>query len=77
MTYLNGVVRIGNERDEKTEDHVDEEADERVQVDAAEQPHQEALLLDLSKRGKHVITVDQRKQAFGNDVQVFKLQGET
>lgn len=77
MTYLDGVVRIGDERDEEAEDQVYEEADEGVQVKATEQPHQGALLLDLSEGSKHVISVDQRKQAFGYYVQVFELQGQT
>lgn len=77
MAYLDGVVRIGDERNEKAEDQVNEEADEGVQVKATEQPHQGALLLDLSEGSKHVVSVDQRKQAFGHYVQVFELQGQT
>lgn len=56
---LNGFVRVCDERDEKAQDHVDEEADERVQVDAAEQPHQVTFLLHFRERGKHVVSIYQ------------------
>lgn len=72
-TYLNGVIRICNKCNKKAENHIYEKADEGIQVQTAEQPHQDALLLDLSKGGKHVITVDQGKQAFSDYVQIFKL----
>lgn len=59
LVVLNGFVRVCDERDEKAQDHVDEEADERVQVDAAEQPHQVTFLLHFRERGKHVVSIYQ------------------
>lgn len=73
MTCLNGVIGVCNQRNEQAEDHVYKKTDEGVQVQTAEQPHQGALLLDLSKGREHVIAVDQRKQTLSNCVQIFKL----
>ena len=61
--YHNGVVGSGDECDEEGQNHVDEEGNEGVKVHLAEDPHQCAALLHLSKRYKHVVSVDQREQA--------------
>lgn len=58
----NCVVGSSDERDEEGQHHVDEEGDEGVKVDLAEDPHQCAALLYLSKGYKHVVPIDQRKQ---------------
>lgn len=60
--YRDGVVCSGDQSDEEGEHHVDEQRDEGVKVDLAEDPHQRAALLHLSKRHKHVVSVDERKQ---------------
>lgn len=59
---LDGVVGVGDDCDEKAEDHVDEERDKGVEVNSAENPHQAALLLHVLKGGIHVVSVDERKQ---------------
>lgn len=69
----NGVVGSGDERDEEGQHHVDEEGDEGVEVDLAEDPHQRATVLHLSERDKHVVPVDQRKQALRHHGQGAKL----
>lgn len=74
MFYLYGVIGVGNECNKKAEDHVYKQTDEGVQIQPTEHPHQCALLLDLSKSCKHIITVDQRKQTLGHRVQIFKLE---
>lgn len=61
--YHNSVVGSGDECNEEGQHHVDEERDEGVEVDLAENPDQRPALLHLSKRYKHVISVDQREQA--------------
>ena len=63
---LDGVVGACDERDEETEHHVDEQADEGVQVELREEPDQAAAaLLRLHGREghEHVIPVDEREQA--------------
>lgn len=71
--YLDALVSICDESYEQAEHHVDEERDERVEVDPAEQPHHSVLLLDLGKRREHVIPVHQREEAFGHSAQTLKL----
>lgn len=72
--YLYGVIRVSNECNKKAEDHVYKQANEGVQIQPTEQPHQCALLLDLSKRCKHIIAVDQREQTLSHCVQILKLE---
>ena len=58
---LDGVIGACDERDEEAEHHVDEQADEGVQVELREEPHQAAAaLLRLHGREghEHVIPVD-------------------
>lgn len=66
---LDGVVGACDECDEETEHHVDEQADEGVQVELREEPDQAAAaLLRLHGREghEHVIPVDEREQALGH-----------
>lgn len=71
--YLDALVSVCDKSYEKAEHHVDEERDERVEVDPAEQPHHCVLLLELCKRREHVVPVHQREEAFGHAAQTFKL----
>lgn len=71
--YLNALICICDESYEKTEHHVDEERDERVEVDPAEEPHHGVLLLELRKRLEHVVPVHQGEEAFGHTAQTLKL----
>ncbi len=71
--YHNGVVGSRDECNEEGQHHVDEEGDKGVEVDLAEDPHQRAAVLHLSKRYKHVVPVDQRKQALWHHGQGAKL----
>lgn len=71
--YLDALVSICDESYEKAEHHVDEEGDERVEVDPAEQPHHDVLLRELSKRREHVVPVHQGEEAFGHAAQTLKL----
>lgn len=72
--YLDGVIGVGDECDEKAEDHVDKEWHEGVEVDSAEHPHQAVLLLHVLKSGKHVVSIDQREQTLWHSVQRPELQ---
>lgn len=69
MKNLDGVVGVSDDRDEKAEDHVDEERHKGIEVDSAEHPHQAALLLHVTEGGKHVVTVDQGEQTLRHRVQ--------
>lgn len=60
--HLDGVIGVGDERDKKAKDHVDEERHKGVEVDPAEDPNQAALLLHVLEGGKHVVSVDQGEQ---------------
>lgn len=71
--YLDALISICDESYEKAEHHVDEERDERVEVDPAEQPHYGVLLLELSKCREHVIPIHQGEEAFGHTAQTLKL----
>lgn len=74
---LDGVVGSRDERDEEAEHHVDEEADEGVEVELGEEPHQAAaalLRLHRRERHEHVIPVDERKQALRHHRQRAELQ---
>lgn len=64
MSHLDGGVGVGDDRDEKAEDHVDKERYKGVEIDPAENPNQAALLLHVFEGGKHVIPVDQGEQTF-------------
>ena len=73
---LDGVVGAGDERDEEAEHHVDEQADEGVQVELGEQPDQAAaalLRLHRRERHEHVIAVDEREEALGHHGQRAEL----
>lgn len=62
MSDLDGVIGASDECNEEAQHHVDEEADEGVQVELGEEPHQAAsTLLGLHgrKRHKHVVAVDE------------------
>lgn len=74
MFYLYGVIGVCDQSNKKAEDHVYKQNNEGIQIQPTEYPHQHALLLDLSKRCKHVIAIDQRKQTLSYCVQVFKLE---
>lgn len=59
---LDGVVGPSDERDEEAKHHVDEEADEGVQVELGEEPDQAAatlLGLHRCKCHEHVVPVDE------------------
>lgn len=72
--HLDGAVGVGDDGDEKAEDHVDEERYEAVEVDPAEDPNQAALLLHVLEGGEHVVPVDQREQTLRHRVQRPELQ---
>jgi len=77
MADLDSVVGAGDECDEETQHNVDEEADEGVEVELREEPHQAtATLLGLHgcKRHEHVVPVDEGEQALGNHGQRAELQ---
>lgn len=71
--YLDTLISICDESYEKAEHHVDEEGDERVEVDPAEQPHHDVLLREFGKRREHVVPVHQGEEAFGHAAQTLKL----
>lgn len=71
--YHDGVISSGDECDEEWQHHVDEEGNEGVKVDLAEGPHQRAAVLHLSECYKHVVSIDQRKQALWHHGQGAKL----
>lgn len=78
--YLNGFIGVCNERDEQTEDHVDEQGHKGVEVETTVEPHQVAFLLHVFKGREHVVAIDQGEQALGHSVQCAELKennGET
>lgn len=77
LAHLDGVVRVGDERDEQTEHHVDEQRHKRVEIQAAEEPHHVTLLLHVLEGGEHVVAVDEGKQTLGNNVQRPELMNNT
>lgn len=76
MADLDGVVGTGDECNEETQHHVDEEADEGVEVELGEEPHQAAVTL-LGLHGcechKHVVSVDEREETLGHHGQRAEL----
>lgn len=73
-SHLDGVVGVGDDRDEKAEDHVDEERHKGVEVNPAEDPHHAVLVLHVLEGGKHVVSVDQGEEALGYSVQGPELR---
>lgn len=73
-SHLDGGVGVGDDGDEKAEDHVDEERYEGVEVDPAENPDKAALLGHVLKGGEHVVPVDEGEQALRHRVQRPKLR---
>lgn len=74
MTHLDGVVGVGDDGDEKAEDHVDEERHKGVEVHPAEDPHQAVLVLHVLEGGEHVVSVDQGEEALGHRVHGAELR---
>lgn len=73
---LDGVVGSSDERDEEAQHHVDEEADEGVEVELGEEPDEAApalLSLHCGERHEHVVPVDEREQALRHHGQRAKL----
>lgn len=69
-----GFVDDGNEQ---TENDVDEESDERIQVELGEPPDGVVGIIGQHlERSKHVIAVDQREQALTRFRQRRKLLGK-
>ena len=59
QTHMEGLVRVGDERDEDREDHIDEQSDKNIEIDFGE---------DVSCLGssghpfvcsEHIISIDQ------------------
>lgn len=75
-SHLDGGVGVGDDGDEKAEDHVDEERYEGVEVDPAEDPNKAALLVHVLEGGEHVVPVDEGEQALRHRVQRPKLRPE-
>lgn len=74
MSHLDGVVGVGDDCDEKAEDHVDEERHKGVEVNPAEDPHHAVLVLHVLEGGKHVVSIDQGEQALRHRVQGAELR---
>lgn len=62
-TDLDGLVGVGDERDEEAEHHVDEDGDEGVEVEPAEKPHRVTLVSHPQEGVVHVVAIDERKEA--------------
>uniref|UniRef100_A0A2D4P9I3 Uncharacterized protein n=1 Tax=Micrurus surinamensis TaxID=129470 RepID=A0A2D4P9I3_MICSU len=56
---LDGLIRPSDKSNEEAEHHIDEKADEAIQVQLTEKPHQVAALLHVGKRHKHIIPIDE------------------
>lgn len=59
QSNLDGLIGVSDESDEEAEHHVDEQGDERVEVESAEEPHHVAIFPQHQKGGVHVIPVDE------------------
>jgi len=63
VTVFDDFVGVHDDGDEEGEHNIDEEADERVKVDSAVDPHRHGLVYgDTTEGSKHVITIDERKK---------------
>ena len=76
---LDSVVAVHDDGDHQTQDAVDVEADEEVEVDAAVPPHRLLLNVVLDRRKRHVqlVTVHHREQALQWCVHGPKLGHQT
>lgn len=72
--YLDGLIGVGDEGDEKRQHHVDEQGDEGVEVGPAEEPHQSVFVLQLGEGGEHVVAVQQGEEALCYTTQALKLE---
>ena len=57
-SYLDSLIGITDDTNEQAKHHVDEQWDEGVKVDFAKHPHSITLLVHLSKRHEHIITIN-------------------
>ena len=74
-THLESFVGVRDDADEQAEHNVNEQANERVQVDLAENPHSQVGVGQFCERHVHVIPIDQRVQTLGSDGYCPELQG--
>lgn len=72
--HLDGLVSVENDGGEERQDGIDEQSDERVEIDAGVPPEQRWLRGQGTKRGKHVVAIDEGEQAFRCRCQRFKLK---
>lgn len=73
-TDLDGLVGVSDESNEQAEHHVDEEGDVGVEVESAEEPHGVALVPHLLEGAVHVVSVDEREEAFCHLVKCSELE---
>ena len=75
VTVFDDFVGVHDDGDEEGEHNIDEEADERVKVDSAVDPHRHGLVYgDTTEGSKHVITIDEREKAFRGGHESLKLE---
>lgn len=72
-TDLDGLVGVGNQRDEEAEHHVDEDGDEGVEVKSAEKPHRVTCVSHTQEGAVYVVAIDERKEALRRLGQCSKL----
>lgn len=65
VIFLDGVVRVHNHRNEQRQHDVDVEADEGVEIDAAEPPQHHRFVRHDGERREHVVAVNQSEETFG------------
>ncbi len=77
MTFLHCFIRVHDEGNEQAEYHIDEEADERVKIDATVDPHNYALIGHFSEGGKHIVTINKAIHTLDCYVQCSELDKRT
>ena len=73
LTHVERLIGVRDETNEHTEDHVDEEGDEQVEVDLAEDPEGKGRLWHLLVSHVHVISIEEGEEALRGDTEVCEL----
>ena len=73
LTHVERLIGVRDETNEHTEDHVDEEGDEQVEVDLAEDPESNRCLWHLLVSHVHVISIEEGEEALRGDTEVCEL----
>jgi len=75
VAVLDDLIGVHDDGDEEGEHHIDEEADEGVEIKPAVNPHRKCFFHGDGAEGcKHVITIDEGEEAFRGGHESLKLE---